>query len=257
MPYWPTTLLPGFALIITASTAVAQQPPVPGVATGTVDGEPFDVALDCSSWDATQRMVYSEGDRRGQTDLNDDGIAFVFSHFAPANATDGTLVLNGRTLAINAGFRPGPDDPQWEVTDTGASFSGISAGMDKADVSITIDCAPRDAVERGFTGRVTGTIDEKTLDAPLFCGNWDAADSITARTEEDADLVSELFIIRKSGNGTVEVRSETDTYQMVISPMVGTKAEITADTVSFKAEMRRSNEDDTYKVDLNFDCTAR
>ena len=247
-------LILGF-VILTSGTASAQDSPVPGEVRGTVDGEPFYAPLDCRSWDAEQRMVYSEGDNRSNTDANGDGIAFTFNHFAPAAMTSGTLAIDGRTLAINAGIRPGPDDPRWEVTDNEAVYTGPSFGGDIAMVDITVDCAPRSAVTRGFTGRVTGTIDGQTIDEPLFCGNWDQPQAIEARTEENVgDAQAQLFVIRDTGNGTVEVSIGERDYQIVVAPIAGTSFELSDDEVSLQADLTNQQSGDSYSVDLDFTC---
>ncbi|PUB14910.1 hypothetical protein [Yoonia sediminilitoris] len=247
--------LSGLVLSFVSGVACAQDSPVPGEARGTIDGLPFSVALDCRSWDAEQRMVYSAGDNRSSTDANGDGVVFTFNHFAPAAMTDGTLTIDGRTIAINAGFRPGPDDPRWEVSDTQAIFSGPSFGQESAQVDITVDCAPRSAVTRGFTGRVTGTIDDQTVDEPLFCGNWNQPDAIEARTEENVgDAQASVFVMRSSGNGTVEVTTDKGEYQIVAAPIAGTAFDLGDDTVSLQADLTNRQTGNSYSVDLTFAC---
>ena len=242
--------------ILLPDPALARDPPVPGEARGTVDGEPFRVPLDCSGWNADQRMVYSADDGRGLGDENGDGISLVFSHFAPASATNGTLVIDGRDVTLNAGFNRGPDAPSWEVSEEGASFSGPSLGIDSAEVEISIDCAPRDAAARGFTGRVSGEIDGNTINEPLFCGAWNGPQAIEARTE-DADPRVELFVIRDSGQGTVEVEIGAETYRLVAAPIAGTEFGLSEDRVTFVADLTRRQSGDSYTVDLTFDCTER
>jgi hypothetical protein len=240
-----------------AGFLAAQEVPVPGLAAGTIDGEAFEFALDCRGWSAQQQMVYAAGDDRRASDENGDGIGFVFNHFAPANATSAELRIDGRILGINAGFRPGPDAPQWEVSDTAASFSGPSVGTDSAQVEITVDCAPRSLVERGFTGSVTGEIDGVILDSPLFCGGWDGGEMIAARTEDGADPSVEISLQRANGSGTLVVEAAGETYEIVIAPIAGTEAIVTDDTVAFTADLRRAGENRRYAADLLFDCSAR
>jgi len=238
--------------------AAAQTPPVPGLVEGTVDGAAFSVPLDCSGWDNDmQRMVFSAGDDRRNEDVNGDGYAFVFSYLVPADRADGTLIAGDRTLAINSGFRPGPDAPKWEVDESLATFVGPTFGADVAQVEVTVDCAPRDASARGFTGRVTGSIAGTEIDAALFCGGWDGRDSISARTEEGAGPLIELFVIREAGTGTIEAEVGGETYQIVAAPIAGTEFDIGPDSVLFEEELTSSRSGNTYNVDLRFDCSER
>ncbi len=250
-----TILMFGLVATCVSGMTFAQDAPVPGEARGTVDGVPFSVPLDCGSWDAMQRMVFSAGDDRRNSDENGDGLVFTFSHFAPAASTDGTLTIDGRRIAINSGFRPGPDDPTWEVSDTQAVFTGPSFGQDSAQVDITVDCAPRSAVTRGFTGRVTGVIEGQDIDEPLFCGNWDQPDAIEARTEESVgDAQAALFVIRSSGDGTVEISTGEQDYQIVVAKIAGTSFELSDEEVSLSADLTNRQTGDSYTVDLTFAC---
>jgi hypothetical protein len=253
-----SSLTLSFILTNLSISAWAQTPPVPGVAEGAVDGTPFSVPLDCSSWqNEVQRQARSAGDDRRMSDENGDGYVFSFSYLVPADRGDGTLIIDGRELRINPGFRPGPDAPKWKVGEDSASFSGPTVGQDSAEIDVTIDCAPREASARGFTGRVTGTIDGKTIDEALFCGGWDDASSIGARTDEGEAVSAELFVRRDTGHGTIEIEAEGELYQIVAAPLAGTEFEITGDSVRFAEELKSRQSGETYTVDLTFDCKDR
>lgn len=238
--------------------ALAQTQPVPGQAEGTVDGVPFSVPLDCSGWqNEIQRMASSAGDDRRNSDENGDGYVFSFSYLLPADRANGTLVVDGRELLINPGPRPGPDAPAWVVDDDSARFSGPTFGQDSAQVEVTVDCAPREAAARGFTGRVTGEIDGKTVDEALFCGGWDGATAIEARTDDAAAATAELFVIRESGEGTIEIEAEGELYRLVAAPIAGTEFDVTEDRVRFSQELTSRQTGESYTADLTFDCTGR
>ncbi|MBS1303398.1 hypothetical protein [Loktanella sp. SALINAS62] len=247
-----------FILPLAPTTALAQDSPVPGLAEGQVDGVPFSIPLDCARWDNDQRIIFSAGDDDGRRDDNGDGMRLTFSYFEPAAArTSGTLWIDDRELTLNSGFRPGPDAPKWDVTDTGAAFLGPTAGADSAEVSITIDCAPRAASERGFTGTVTGSIDGIVVGEALFCGAWDQPNAIQARTEEEQEPSVELFVMRENSQGTITVTAGTEEYQIVVAPIAGREFGMSADRVTFADELTSRGTGETYDVDLTFDCTDR
>ena len=253
-----SSLTLSFILTNLSISAWAQTPPVPGVAEGTVDGTPFSVPLDCSSWqNDVQRQARSAGDDRRMSDENGDGYVFSFSYLVPADRGDGTLIIDGRELRINPGFRPGPDAPKWQVGEDSASFSGPTVGQDSAEIEVTIDCAPREASARGFTGTVTGTIDGKTIDEALFCGGWDGASAIEARTDESAPTSAKLFVIRDSGQDTIEIESEGESYRIVAAPAAGTEFQITEDSVRFSEDLKSRETGKSYTADLTFDCADR
>ncbi|RDC73816.1 hypothetical protein DLJ49_06825 [Rhodovulum sp. 12E13] len=256
----PKPCLSALSLIVAGlpMAAAAQTPPVPGVVEGTIDGAPFSVPLDCSGWgNEMQRMAYSAGDDRRNEDIDGDGYAFVFSYLVPADNANGTLIAGDRTLAVNSGFRPGPDAPRWDVGENTATFSGPTFGQDVAQVEVTVDCAPREASARGFTGRVTGSIAGTAIDEPLFCDGWDGRDAIEARTDEGAAASVELFVIRASGQGTIEAEAGGESYQIVAAPLAGTEFEIAADSVTFSEELTSRDSGESYTVDLTFDCAER
>ncbi len=237
--------------------AAAETPPVPGVVEGTIDGAPFSVPLDCSGWgNEMQRMAYSAGDDRRNEDVNGDGYAFVFSYLVPADNADGTLIVGDRTLAVNSGFRPGPDAPTWEVGENTATFSGPTFGQDAAQVEVTVDCAPREASARGFTGRVSGSIAGTAIDGPLVCGGRDGRDSIEARSDAGAAASVGLPVIRASGQGTLEAEAEAggESNQIVSRPLAGTGSEIGLDGVTFSEELASSESGKSDTMDPTVPC---
>lgn len=144
---YPVRLLIFFsAMAAIPAAALPQNATVPGTAigtaTGAVDGTAFSVSLDCSGWASVDREVWSIGDDTTEEDLNADGIVIHFRHQSRINRSRGTLVLKGRELSLANTIRPSPGSPQWQVSDTGATWDGESPGFRSANVQITIDCSP-------------------------------------------------------------------------------------------------------------------
>lgn len=236
------------------AAARAQGLPTPGLAIGTVEGTAFEVPLDCRYWDYEPRMVFSVGENRGVRDLNGDRVGLFFSHLKMSHDTDSMIWFEGRELALNGELKPNISAPQWDVGDNNATFVGLSAGIDSAEVNIVIDCG---AWSDGLTGRVSGTIDGHIVDESLYCGNWDRADVIEAHTEDAYDIIAELSVIRASKSGTIKIDTDAETYQIIVGPIEGTEFQITDDRVSFVADLTQLLSGSTYSVDLKFDCSVR
>lgn len=229
---------------------------MPGLLTGTVDGEAIEAALDCTMWGGTESRVWAVGDDRYPDDRNGDGLGFGFSYVEMVDLAEGQITLDGRGLTLSGGFRPGPDAPKWVIDGDTARFEGPSAGVDSAEVDLTVDCAPRDLETQGYTGRLTGTLDGHALDVPLYCANWDADQSLAAQLPKDGEVTGDFYLMRATEQGAIQLEIGDRSYQIVIAPIMGTEAEVGSDTVSFKAELK-NRLGEVYSADMTFDCTNR
>lgn len=243
--------------IVLACPFAAQAEIFPGRAAGSIGGRSFDFELDCKSWQDEERMVFAAGDGRSGTDTNGDGLALSFHYFAPMNMTSAQLTLEGQVHNMDSGLVRPAGAPVWEVGDDSARWQGevpTPEGMAMADV--TIDCAPREAAERGLTGRVFGTFGDLAIDKPLGCESW-GSDAIEIATERASLPRLQASYFRAMGDGILTVTTEERKFEMVAIRMIKTEFEVTPDALRFAHDIRYRQTGQTIAVDLTFDCTVR
>jgi len=247
------------ATLMIVGTALFAQPVPKGQLTGTVGDRDIDITLDCSAWDNEEQSVVSLGDEPYRNeDANGDGIRFSFKHFAPVAAanpflgTSAELLVDGQTIPIGPAFRA-EDDVIWSVEENVAMFEGPSGAADDLPVTLTLDCAPRSPEDDGYIGRVTGTFDGRPVDQPLSCETWDDDMSTTETTPPGADFAVKVFLIRGSGQGTVEIETGGESYQLVA---MNDGFTVTEDAITYNGTFRR-DDDSRGDIALTFDCSAR
>lgn len=250
-------LLPILTTLVLAFPFAAEAETFPGRASGSIGDRSFDFELDCKGWQGEDRMVFAAGDERNGSDTNGDGVALSFNHFAPMDTTNVQLTLDGQVLYMGSGLVRPEGAPVWDVGDDSAHWHGdvpTVAGMVMADV--TINCAPREAADRGLTGRVFGTFGDLAIDRPLSCASW-GTDTVEIATEAASLPRLEASYLAAMEGGSLVVTTDERSYQIVAARIAKTEFEVTPDALRFAHEVRDRQTGAMIPVDLTFDCANR
>lgn len=243
--------------LVLASPFAALAETFPGKASGSIGDRVFDFALDCEGWQGEDRMVFAAGDERNGSDTNGDGVALSFNHFAPMDTTNVQLTLDGQVHYMGSGLVRPEGVSVWEVGDDSAHWHGdVPTAMGMAMADLTIDCAPREAADRGLTGRVFGRFGDLAIDRPLGCESW-GTDTVEIATEKAGLPRLQAFYVPAMQGGSVILTTAERSYEIVAAGIAKTEFEVTPDALRFAHEVRDKQTGAMIPVDLTFDCANR